>query len=563
MPETCRPPAVFRNTALAGGCLLGLITGGCGRTMPSDNAWFKDVATEIGIDFKHENGAAGAHRFIEVLPGGMAVADLDNDRDQDLVFVQSGPSTPDRAGWKQPTLRVYRNDGKLRFSDITESCGLSRDLGYAHGVAVADVDGDSRPDFFVTTLQGNRLLRNVDGVRFDDVTRAWGLDGGRGYGTSAVFGDVDGDQRPDLLVCRYADWKPDSEIACSTAGLPDYCPPDRYAPSTNLLYRNTGKRFVDFTKESGIGSVPGRALVGSIRDLDGDGDNDILVGTDLTGNQVWFGDGKGKFAESGSATGLAVRADGQRMATMGIASVYEDGFDTESLFLTDFSGSPNPLFRPLGPGLYEDVSASAGLAAPTAPVVSFGTSFLDFDNDGVVDLAIANGHVTEHADKIEAGGMFRQPQMLFQGMPGGRFVPVENRRAPDLAKPALGRGLVSVDLDNDGRRDLVVVRQQDTPLVLHNRHPKPGHWIGFELVGRAPGTDALHAVVEIVAGGKTRRARVSAGESYLSSGDRRLHFGLGEIHAVDSVVVRWPDGKVQRLSDVKVDTYHRVEERGG
>jgi len=540
---------------LAAGAVFATI--GCQRK-PVNDAWFADIAASTGIVFRQDNGADGNHRYIEVLPGGVAVLDIDSDGLQDLIFVQSGPSTRDRSIFRESSLRVYRNRGLLKFDDITESCGLAGDLGYAHGIAVADIDSDQRPDVFVTSLRGNRLFRNVDGKRYDDVTEAWGLAGTSGYGTSAVFGDIDGDRRPDLFVCRYAQWDFDNPVTCSTAGLPDYCPPDRYAPATNLLFRNTGSRFENVTVRSNVGSIPGRSLVASIRDLDGDRVNDILVGTDLTGNHVWVNNGKGVFAERGSETGLAVRADGQRMATMGIASAFEEDSPVESLFLTDFSGSPNPLFRPLGAGVYEDASGSAGLAAITAPWVSFGTTFLDFDNDSHLDLAIANGHVTEHADKIEAGGRFRQPQLLLRGNGRGGYEAVPVAKAPDLAKPALGRGLVAVDLDNDGRRDLVLVRQGETPLVLHNRHPKPGHWIGFTLKGRAPGTDAFGAVVEITFGGKTRRAAVAAGESYLSTGDRRIHVGLGEIHAVDKIVVHWPDGGTQEIPNPKVDGYHSV-----
>jgi hypothetical protein len=530
---------------------------GCQRK-PVNDAWFADIAEGAGITFRHDTGADGNHRYIEVLPGGVAVLDIDSDGLQDLIYVQSGPSTRDRSTFRESTLRVYRNRGLLKFDDITTACGLAGDYGYAHGIAVADIDSDQRPDVFVTSLQGNRLFRNIDGKRYADVTEAWGLAGKSGYGTSAVFGDIDGDKRPDLFVCRYAQWDYENTVACSTAGLPDYCPPDRYAPATNLLFRNTGSRFENITERSNVGSIPGRSLVASIRDLDGDRDNDILVGTDLTGNQVWMNNGRGVFTERGSETGLAVRADGQRMATMGIATAFEGESTVESLFLTDFSGSPNPLFRPLGAGLYEDVSGSAGLAAPTAPWVSFGTTFLDFDNDSHSDVAIANGHVTEHADKIEAGGKFRQPQLLLRNNGRGVYEPVPVAKAPDFAKPALGRGLVGVDLDNDGRRDLVIVRQGETPRILHNRHPKPGHWIGFTLKGRTPGTDAFGAVVEVTIGGKTRRGAVAAGESYLSTGDRRIHFGLGEIHALDKIVVRWPDGATQEVANPKVDRYHTV-----
>ena len=534
--------------------------GGCGKRSPKNDAWLSDVAQGAGITWRHDNGAGGEHRAIEVLPGGVGVLDFDGDGLQDLVFVQSGPSTEDRSGFTEPTLTLYRNKGKLAFENVTQTVGLGSDFGYAHGIAVADIDADNRPDLFVTSLQGNRLLRNVDGRRFEDVTRAWGLADSGGYGTSAVFGDIDHDGHPDLFICRYSRWSYSDPTVCTTAGEPDYCPPDRYAPSTNQLLRNTGRGFVDITQSSGIGGIPGRTLVASIRDLDNDGHNDILVGTDLTGNQVWFGNGKGRFVERGSETGLAVRSDGQRMATMGIAAAFEPGNRDESLFLTDFSGSPNPLFRPLGAGLYEDTAASAGIAAAMAPVVSFGATFFDLDNDSHQDLAVANGHVTEHVDKIEAGGMFRQPQMLFRALGNGQYTPVPREKAPDLAKPALGRGLVGVDLDNDGRRDLVLVRQGETPLVLHNRHPKPGHWIGFALKGKGSGTDAFHALVEVTAGGRTVRARVAAGESYLSTGDRRLHFGLGEIHRVDRVVVHWPAGVKQEWSALPVDRYHSLEE---
>ncbi|MFM7320696.1 MAG: CRTAC1 family protein [Armatimonadota bacterium] len=542
---------------------ISLLGGGCApaRRGPTSKAvLFRDIALGAGIDFRQDNGVRGAHRFIEVLPGGVGVLDFDGDGKRDLVFVQSGPAERDRSGFTESTLRLYRNLGGFRFEDATRSAGLAGDLGYAHGVAVADVDADGRSDLFLTSIGGNRLFLNRGGGRFTDVTRAWGL-GDRhstGYATSAVFGDIDHDGRPDLFVCHYAPWTWERDIPCRTGELPDYCPPDRYPPDTNQLFRNTGSGFVDITAKAGLGQAKGRSLVATIRDLDGDGHNDILVGTDLTGNQVWLGNGRGRFREAGSEMGLAVRADGQRMATMGIAAraIGQDG--SESLFLTDFSGSPDALFRPIGNGVFEDVSATTGIAAPTVRRVSFGAGFLDFDNDGAVDLAIANGHVTEHADRIEPGGAFLQPQQLFRGT-DGKFDPVSDSQVPDLAVPALGRGLVASDLDDDGRVDLVVVRQNATPLVLRNESRSRGHWIGFDLRGAAPGTDALHATVTIHTSGNARwTAVVEGGGSYLSASDRRIHFGLGTVPSVEKAEIRWSDGRRTVLPRPTVDRWNRV-----
>ncbi len=291
-------------------CFVGVfLVAGCARkpSVPSDSAVFRDVAAQSGITFRHDNGARGDHRFIEVLPGGVGVIDFDGDGRRDLVFVQSGPSTTDRSAFLEPTVRIYRNMGDFRFSEATRELGLEGDYGYGQGVAVADVDGDGWSDLLVTSLRGNRLFLNRSGKRFEDATKSWGLERlhSTGYATSAVFGDIDHDGRPDLFVCYYAPWSEDREIACRTAEFPDYCPPDRYPPDTNQLFRNTGRGFVDVSASAGIQRTPGRSLVASLRDLDGDGNTDILVGTDLTGNQVWLGNGKGRFREAGSEMGLA------------------------------------------------------------------------------------------------------------------------------------------------------------------------------------------------------------------------------------------------------------------
>jgi len=218
-----RPSTGTGFTALLAGAAV-LATLGCQRK-PVNDAWFADIAQSTGITFRHDNGADGNHRYIEVLPGGVAVLDIDSDGLQDLIFVQSGPSTRDRSKFRESTLRVYRNRGLLKFEDISASCGLVGDFGYAHGIAVADIDSDQRPDVFVTSLQGNRLFRNIDGKRYEDVTEAWGLAEPAGYGTSAVFGDVDGDRRPDLFVCRYAQWDYDNPVAVQHRGTPRLLPP--------------------------------------------------------------------------------------------------------------------------------------------------------------------------------------------------------------------------------------------------------------------------------------------------------------------------------------------------
>jgi enediyne biosynthesis protein E4 len=526
-------------------------------------ALFVESAVETGLAFTHVNGAMGHYYLAEEMGAGVALFDFDNDGDLDVLFVQGrrlgdsgGPGSDSTA------LRLFRNDlmvgpdgGRtLRFTDVTERAGLHL-RGYGLGVAVADYDNDGWQDVYVTAFGTNALYRNMGDGTFADVTAIAGVDDGR-WNTSAAFVDFDRDGHLDLYVAGYVDFTLAGNRLCyDSVGARDYCSPSVYRPIPDRLFRNLGGgRFADVTESAGIGAAAGAGLGVAIGDYDGDGWLDVYVANDATPNQLWMNQGDGTFRDEGLISGAAISAAGRPEASMGIASGDFDLDGDEDLFVTNLVGETFVLYVNDGRGSFEDARTQWGLAAPTAAFTGFGTEWLDYDNDGLLDLFVTNGAVNLVESQRGQPRPFRMADQLFRQLATGRFEEVSAAAGAVFARKEVGRGAAFGDLDNDGDIDIIVTNNGGPAMLLLNQSASSHHWLQLRLEQEPRNTFGLGAWVGVERqGAPTLWRRVRTDGSYLSASDVRIHVGLGAAASVAAVVVRWPDGQQERWSGVKVD----------
>jgi tetratricopeptide (TPR) repeat protein len=520
---------------------------------------FIDAAARAGLVFTFDHGPTPDHQLPETMSGGVGLLDYDGDGRLDVYCVQGGPLVP-QPGRGFTGDRLFRNRGDGTFEDVTERSGIAAmPCGYGHGVAVGDVDNDGRPDVFVTHFGSYALYRNRGDGTFEDRTQAAGLGGPRGWPTSAAFADLDADGDPDLYVCHYLRWDPAHPRRCLGAETkrPEYCSPKGFEAEPDHLFRNDGGRFVDVSAEAGISDPDGRGLGVVAADLDGDGRVDLFVANDTTANLAFFNQGGLRFREAGLESGLAANASSGFLAGMGVACGDADGDGRPDLAVTNFYDEATTFYRNLGGGLFADHSADAGVTLASRYLLGFGVAFFDFDNDGRLDLVTANGHVNDSRPLYP----YAMPMQLLAGRAGGRFQDVSAIAGPPLTTPRLGRGLAAGDLDNDGRVDLLVVSQAEPLAYLHNR-AEGGHFLSLRLEATRTARDAVGARVVVTGGGRRQTAWRTAGGSYLSASDPRLHFGLGPASRAESVEVHWPHGNTDRFENVDADAAYHLRENG-
>ncbi len=534
---------------------------------------FVDRALATGLDFRHVNGMSGQRYMVEMVGAGSALFDYDRDGDLDVYLLQGHPLIEGASGSgadAEHRDRLYRNDltvdaegrPELRFTDVTDDVGLDA-RGYGMGVAAGDVNNDGWTDLYVTNWGPNQLWINEGGTAFrlateavDNPVDAWS--------TSAAFLDYDRDGWLDLYVVNYLNYSLSQDIPCPSAksGAPSYCGPSVYRPRADVLLHNRGDgSFEDVSLVTGIAAASGPGLGVIVSDFDGDGRDDVYVANDGADNFLWMAVDGGRFEDRARAMGSAVNRDGQPEASMGVVAADFDADGDEDLFMTHLAGEKNTLYRNDGLGRFRDETRGSGLDTASLAYTAFGIGVLDFDNDGWLDLAIANGDVKTIDEQAAAGDPLplRQANQLFRNLGGGTFEDVTTEAGASFGRLDVSRGIATGDVDNDGDADLLLSNNNGPVELLINQRGEQAAWLGFDLRLGETGREAYGAVVDLMAGDQVAaRRQVRADGSYCTSNDPRLLFGLGEGSAVEAIRVRWPDGSLEVWPALENRRYHRL-----
>lgn len=537
-----------------------------GRILAS--AGWTDVTKVAGLAaFRNPQGSPAKDYIVESIGGGCAWIDYDRDGRLDALLVRGSTLTRLKQGG-DPVIALYRNRGGGAFEDVTVKAGLVA-RGWGMGVAVADYDNDGWPDFVVTGLTRSYLFHNEGNGAFTERAVAAGVARQGVWSAGAAFGDIDMDGKLDLYVAGYVDVNPaalpsrGSSAACIYKDAAVFCGPRGMKPAADALFHNQGTAFRDVSRESGI-AAESPAMFGLqplIADFDGDGRPDIFVANDSTPNYLFRNEGHLRFREVGIGAGVAVNMDGRAQASMGADFADYDGDGLPDLALTNFSEDTNTLYRNLGQGLFEDASWTSKFGPPSWLLLGWGVKLFDYDLDGRLDIVVANGHVYPEADRFRGGSSYGQRLLLHRSLGGGRFGEIGSADNV-LRVPMNARGLATGDFDNDGDLDLLINNQDGPPRLLRNDRSPDTHWLEVALTGSISNRDGVGAVVTVHrASGRSTAVRL-AGDSYLSSSDPRLHFGLGTSGEPAAVEVRWPAGRVQTAASVHPDQVIRMEEPG-
>jgi hypothetical protein len=533
---------------------------------------FTNIAKEAGIEFVHDSGAYGERMLPETMGGGVAFLDYDNDGHQDLLFINSSRWPWRPAATSPPTSRLYRNKGDATFEDVTATVGLDFTL-YGMGVATGDFDGDGWVDLFISALGENRLLKNIEGKRFVDITRESRLGGAAdAWSTSAAFFDFDQDGDLDLFVCNYVGWSPEinREINYSLTGIGRaYGPPTDFSGSDSYLYRNDSGTFTDISADAGIQvanemtSQPvGKALAVHPVDINGDGWLDILVANDTVRNFLFVNQKNGTFSEVGIELGVAYDNAGSATGAMGIDAAYLNSENSLALAIGNFANEMTSFYvRRSGDEIFSDDAIVAGVGPASRRALTFGLIFVDVDLDGWIDLLTANGHVEPEIQSIQSSQRYAQSLQLFWncGTRCKRDFSFVGDVAGDFAIPIVGRGAAYADIDSDGDIDMAFTAVGGQAVLLRNDQDLGHHWLRLQLRAESPNVDAVGAEVSVTTAGHLQRRMVMPARSYLSQVELPLTFGLGDADRVEEVLVRWPDGETETWTGLAIDEMHLLE----
>jgi hypothetical protein len=529
---------------------------------------FVDVTSSSRVKFEYLASHTSRKYLLETMGAGVALFDYDNDGRLDLFLVNGAPihdptqkgTIPQKTGPKYWN-RLYHQKVDGTFEDVTERAGL-QGVGYGMGVAVGDYDNDGYEDLYVTAYGGNKLYHNNGNGTFSDVSDKAGV-AGSGWSTSAAWVDLDNDGLLDLIVLRYVEWDFD-DVWCGERkeGFRAYCQPDVFPPTSPLAYHNDGQgHFTEVSKQIGL-SKAGRELGIAIADYDRDGHIDVFIANDSMREFLYHNSGNGTFDEVGLTSQAAVDGDGHTYAGMGVdfADYNNDGLP--DLMVTDLANQQYALYQNNGDGSFNYSSVSSGIGRMSALHSGWGTRFLDYDNDGWKDLLIAQGHDLDNIELSYPNLRYREPMLLARNT-GLRFQDVSAESGSVFKVPWVGRGMATGDIDNDGRIDAVVTTNDGPAHLLLNKTASQNHWLTLELVGHKSNRDGIGAEMKIVTSAGAQYATVSTASSYLSSSDKRVHFGLGSQNVVKEIEIRWPSGIIQKLLHVNGDRMVRVEESSG
>jgi hypothetical protein len=527
---------------------------------------FRDVTTQAGIHFTHNNGAFGKKWLPETMGPGCAFIDYDNDGYPDILLV-NGDDWPGHHHAGPTTPKLYHNNHDGTFTDLTHKAGLDVPM-FGLGVAVGDYDNDGFDDLFITALGQSHLFHNNGNGTFTDVTKTAGLIGPSEFSTSAAWVDYDRDGKLDLLVANYVQWSEQGDLYCTLDGAhKSYCTPESYKGTSLRLWHNLGGgKFEDATQKAGLGDPTSKSLGIAILDYNADGWPDILVANDTQPNKLYLNKKDGTFEEHGVPSGIAFSEDGVARAGMGVDAADYDRSGRPSVIISNFANQMVSLYHNEGNGLFVDEAPQSEVGRATLVTLGFGCFFFDYDNDGWPDIFVADGHIEDAIERVQKRVSYAEPAHLFRNLGGGKFQETTSQMGAAFANPRVARGAAYADIDNDGFLDVLVTTNAGPPFLFHNEGGT-NHSLRLKLVGTKSNRDGIGAVAQVTSGDGSNKDKQSkmlrSGSSYLSQSELVLTFGLGTQTKADTVEIQWPSGQVDKLSNLNAGQTVTVEEGKG
>jgi hypothetical protein len=527
---------------------------------------FENTIKASKIDFVLKNSVSPQRYSIETMTGGVAVFDYNNDGLLDIFFTNGAEIPSLKKSNSSFHNKLFRNNGDGTFTDVTEKAGLAG-VGYSMGVAAGDYDNDGFVDLYVTGFNCNQLFHNNGDGTFTDVAEKAGVTGvlkrGKPWSVAAGWIDYDNDGLLDLFVVNYLDYSLSTAHSCKTGNIVDYCAPDEYRGTPNILYRNNGDgTFTDVSQQSRISEYLGKGMGVAFADYDGDGFTDIFVSNDSIPNVLLHNNGDGTFTDVALRAGVAYNENGKAVAGMGTDFRDIDNDGMPDIFLTAMYGDSFPLYRNLGKGPFEDVTETTGIAAMTTRLTAWGTGIFDFDNDGNKDIFAAGSAILDNSMEVNHKP-YPLPNFLYRNLGGMRFKDVSAEAGAGFSVPAAHRGAGFGDLNNDGKIDIVVTVLNGEAQLLMNRSQNHNHWIILKLVGVADNRDGLGTRVKITTAHGVQYNEATTAVGYNSSSDKRVYFGLKNATVVDQIELVWPTGVKQVLNHVMADQILTIVQSSG
>ena len=526
---------------------------------------FTDIRKAAGITFVQDSTGSEEKYYLETMGTGVAWLDYDQDGLMDLYFVQTG-ATDAYKPTKPLKSALYHNNGDGTFTDVTEKAKVGGEGHYGQGVAVGDFDNDGFPDMYVTGYGSAILYHNNGNGTFTDVTaKAQVADQGE-WSTSAGWFDYDKDGWLDLVVTNYLEWTPKNNTWCGERkpGYRSYCAPGNYKGQKTALYHNNHDgTFTDVSVKSGVGLPESKGMGLVLADFNGDGWPDIAIANDTWPNFLFQNNHDGTFTDVSLISGLAASEDGRYEAGMGIDAADVDGDGLLDVYITHLDFELNRLYHDNGDGTFTDATYSSGIGNKAMLLSGVAAKFLDYDNDGWADIVQANGAMVDNVNLYHSLVTYKEPLLMFHNTGDGHFEKVSDALGPDFNRPVAGRGLATADFLNNGKMGVAVICRGESPEIMRNDGDNPNHWLEVFLVGTKSNRDAIGSVLKLTAGDLVRVDQAKGGTSYMSASDPRIHFGLGRRSKIDSLVITWPSGQVDKLVNVPTDAIITVKEGVG
>jgi len=527
------------------------------------NIEFTDVVVSTGINFKHTDGNSGKRFVLEILGGGAAFFDYDNDGFLDIYLVNAAPLVEPQSPIDfAPKNALYRSNGDGTFKDVTALAGVGHN-SYGIGCSAGDYDNDGNLDLYITNFGANVLYRNNGNGTFTDITTIAKVSSPL-LSTGCAWTDYDNDADLDLFVANYVDWTVETDRPCYAKELRVYCNPKIYPGTRDVLYRNDGDgTFADVSEETGIWTAPPNRGLGVIAgDYDNDSDQDLYVANDMDGNYFWQNNADGTFEELGLLVGLGFGESGEAEAGMGTDSGDYDNDGLLDFVVGNFQNEPCRLYHNDGYGLYTDVSFTSSIGEATYPYLTWGIVFFDYDNDGHKDIFAANGHIQDNIAEFDRTTTYEQPDLLFRNRGDGTFENVTSSVLKNLENKGVSRAVALGDYDNDGDLDILVTSWNGKIQLLRNDGGNRKNWVKVKLVGTKSNRFGIGAKIKVVAAGITQFEEMQTSGGFASTHDFRIHFGINDSEMIDLVEIQWPSGLVQREENIEANQIVIATEAG-